>query len=533
MSVIVSGISLPLGENTNTAIKNAAKLCGVFPRGEISAQIYKESVDARRGKINKVYSVKISGIDEEKEKLLCEKNPKIRPCSDTSLDELISDIKAEAGCGPRPVVVGLGPAGMFAALTLARMGLAPIVIERGKPIVNRDGDVDLFVKERKLNSSSNIQFGEGGAGAYSDGKLTTRISDPICSAVLKELVAHGAPEETLTKAHPHIGTDILKGVVSSIDRETESLGGEILFETTVTDFKHKDGKLSSVLTDKGEIPCSAVILAVGHSARDTFERLLSCGLEIIPKSFAMGVRIEHLQADIDRAMYGELAGKYDLGAAEYFVSNREGERGCFSFCMCPGGVVCAAASEQETVVTNGMSYHARNGVNGNAAIAVSADAAGFPNGPLGGVELSRSIEERAYILGGGDYSAPAQLVSDFLAGRSSTRLGRIRPTYPLGVNLGSVEELLPPGGADLMRRSLLKFASSYRFFGDGDAVLTGPETRTSSPVRLLRGENGVSTRIDGIYPCGEGAGYAGGIMSAAVDGVKQALGLARRYYCSR
>ncbi|MBQ1223149.1 MAG: hypothetical protein IIX84_02585 [Oscillospiraceae bacterium] len=530
MSVIVSGISLPLGEDKNIAIKNAAKLCGVFARGEITAEIYKESVDARRGKISTVYSVKISGMDPKYEQKLCEKNQKIRLCTDVTLDDIVSSGKVAAEGLERPVVVGLGPAGMFAALTLAKMGLNPVVIERGKPIESRDGDVSDFIRNRKLNPSSNIQFGEGGAGAYSDGKLTTRISDPLCSAVLKELVSHGAPAETLTKAHPHIGTDVLKGVVSSIDRETERLGGSILYETCVTGFEQSNGRVTAVKTDRGVIPCSAVILAVGHSARDTFENLLNDGLEIIPKSFAVGLRIEHLQEDINNTMYGRFAGSSELGAAEYFVSNREGDRGCFSFCMCPGGVVCAAASQSGGVVTNGMSYHARNGKNGNAAIAVSADLSSFPEGPLGGAELSRILEERAFIMGGEDYTAPAQLVSDFIAGRPSIRQGRIAPTYPLGVKFGSVESLLPPGGTELMRRSLSKFASSYRFFGDGDAVLTGPETRTSSPVRMLRLQNGVSSKISGVFPCGEGAGYAGGIMSAAVDGIRQALNLANEVY---
>lgn len=525
MTVIVSGISLPWGENREYAIKNAAKLCGVSLDAKITAEICREALDARRGRLTSVYSVKISGLSEKQGKSLCEKSDRIRPCTDTTLDELIASA-APVKSRLRPVVVGLGPAGMFAALTLARMGLRPIVLERGKPVAERDGDVELFVKERKLDPESNIQFGEGGAGAYSDGKLTTRISDPICSAVLGELVSHGAPKDTLYRARPHIGTDLLKKVVSEIDKETLRLGGEIRWETPCTGFTAKNGKLSAVRTPDGEIECSAAVFAVGHSARDTFSRLLDDGLVIVPKSFAVGVRIEHLQSDIDRAMYGSFAGAKDLGAAEYFVSNREGDRGCFSFCMCPGGEVCAAASVPGTVVTNGMSYHARNGVNGNAAIAVSADAGSFAPGPLGGVLLSQELEEKAYLLGGGDYTAPAQLVKDFLAGKNSSASGRIAPSYPLGVKFGSVEPLLPPGGAELMRRSLEKFARSFRFFGDGDAVLTGPETRTSSPVRMTRNPEGESVGVAGIYPCGEGAGYAGGIMSAAVDGIRQALALA-------
>ena len=527
MSVIVSGISLPWGEDKQIAIKNAAKLCGVFGAGEVTFEISREAVDARKGRLNKVYSVKVSGLSSGKEKALCEKNGKIRPCSDTTLSELIAPYGGVKTAGsPRPVVVGLGPAGMFAALTLARMGLCPIVIERGRPIPQRDVDVSAFVRDRRLDPESNIQFGEGGAGAYSDGKLTTRISDPICSAVLSELVAHGAPEETLTKAHPHIGTDLLKNVVSAIDRETVALGGEIYYNTAVTGVRTANGRLVAIKTASGEIPCTHAVFAVGHSARDTFSHMLSDGIELVPKSFAMGLRIEHLQEDIDRTMYGKFVGTPGLGAAEYFVSNREGDRGCFSFCMCPGGEICAAASRHNTVVTNGMSYHSRSGRNGNAAIAVSADTSLFPSGPLGGVELSQRLEESAFVLGGGDYTAPAQLVSDFLVGKPSASLGRVKPTYPLGVKLCSLDGLLPPGGADLMRRSLEKFASNYRFFANGDAVLTGPETRTSSPVRMTRDGLGMSVTAWGLFPCGEGAGYAGGIMSAAVDGVKQALKLA-------
>jgi uncharacterized FAD-dependent dehydrogenase len=277
-----------------------------------------------------------------------------------------------------------------------------------------------------------------------------------------------------------------------------------------------------VRTRGGEIPASCLILATGHSARDTFSELLSAGVAVIPKSFAVGVRIEHLQSEIDAAMYGRYAGDPRLGAAEYSVSHREDGRGCFSFCMCPGGYVMAAASEAGTVVTNGMSRHARDGKNGNAALAISVDAASFGDDPLGGVAFARAIEQRAYAAGGSDYTAPAQLVGDFLDGRASLRGGRVEPTYPLGVHYGSIEPFLPAGGAELLRTSLMRFAHRYRFFADRDAVLTAPETRTSSPVRIPRGEKFTSVSAEGIYPCGEGAGYAGGIMSAAVDGIKVA-----------
>ena len=528
MAVVVSGISLPFEEENATALRKAADLCGLSLSAGVSAAVCREAVDARRGELKRVVSVRLDGLSRSAEARLCERlADRVRPASDTTLDELIARA-APPDASDRPVVVGLGPAGMFAALTLARMGLRPIVLERGRPVARRDGDVARFVRERALDPESNVQFGEGGAGAYSDGKLTTRIHDPLCSAVLAELAAHGAPREILTRAHPHVGTDLLKGVVAAIDRETEALGGEIRFETALTGIRVKNGRLTALCTAAGEIPCSRAIFAPGHSARDTFASLLAGGIELIPKSFAAGVRVEHRQSDIDRDQYGRYAGTPGLGAAEYFVSRREGGRGCFSFCMCPGGTVCAAASEAGGVVTNGMSLHARDGENGNAAIAVSADVSLFPPGPLGGIELARRLEEAAFDLGGRDYTAPAQRVGDFLAGRPSAALGRVRPTYPLGVRPGSVESLLPPGGAALMRRALADFARRLPFFGDPDAVLTGPETRTSSPVRMTRGENGESLTVRGVFPCGEGAGYAGGIMSAAVDGVRQALKLAEK-----
>lgn len=518
MSILVSGIILPWDGTEAEAAASALKKLGLRQGRSAPVAVHKLSFDFRHGTPSKIYSMEVFLGEGEAELVEKRRDPQIRLRASSEMPQPTGSKQLE---NP-PVIVGFGPAGMFAALVLAKNGYRPIVLERGDSLENRDKKVDAFFNGGPLDTQSNIQFGEGGAGAYSDGKLTTRINDPLCEAVLDELVAHGAPAEILKNAHPHIGTDRLKSVVKAIREEIRALGGEVHFNAPVRDFVLQNGKITAVCTDLGEIAASQVILATGHSARDTVQQLLARGVSVLPKSFAMGVRIEHLQREIDACMFGRYAGDPRLGAAEYAVSHREGERGCFSFCMCPGGYVMAAASEAETVVTNGMSRHARDGQNGNAAIAISVDSSAFGNDPLGGMALARSIEQRAFAAGGSDYSAPAQLVGDFLENRPSTKVGRVQPTYPLGVRLDKIDPFLPGGASELLRTSLARFAGKHRFFADRDAVLTAPETRTSSPVRIPRGENFSSVSVQGLYPCGEGAGYAGGIMSAAVDGIKVA-----------
>lgn len=517
MSLIVSNIRLPFDVPEEQALREARRLTGLLS-DETQAAVSRASIDARRGKIFRVYSVRLDAPIDEKafaEKL---QMPFVR---------YKPDEKPAVPCGSRrlehrPVVVGLGPAGLFAAYTLAKHGYAPLVLERGGDLDARDRAVDAFWSGGALDGESNIQFGEGGAGAYSDGKLTTRIGDPLCDAVLETLAAHGAPADIVKKAKPHVGTDILKDVVRAMRRDIIANGGEVRFHTRLTGVSVKNGALRGVQAGGDDIACERAVLAIGHSARDTFDALHQNGVYFEPKAFSVGVRIEHLQSEIDRALYGKYAGHPLLPPAEYNLSRREGGRACYSFCMCPGGVVVAAQSEQDTVVTNGMSYHARDGKNANAALAVSVDPADFDDGtPFGGVALQRRIE-RAAFQQTGSYRAPCQCVGDFLAGRPSTRAGAVQPSYPLGVQFGEAAASLPAFAQDMLRDSLPYFGRKIRGFDAADALLTGPETRTSSPVRIKRGDDLFGLGCAGLIPCGEGAGYAGGIMSAAVDGIRAA-----------
>lgn len=518
MSIVVTGISIGIDEPQEAAIQGALRRLKIRQDEVAGAHIHKLSVDARkRGDIHFVASVLVDLRDQSWEKPLAERlaSPQIT-CRESFQLELRRGDKPLAH---RPVVVGFGPAGMFAALLLARQGFRPIVLERGGSMEERVPAVEGFWAGGPLDPVSNVQFGEGGAGTFSDGKLTTRIGDPRCEFILKELCAHGAPEEILKKAKPHIGTDKLRGVVRSIREEILRLGGEIRFREPATDLILDKGKLKAVVTPREAIPAEVVVLALGHSARDTFAALHAKGVVLLPKAFSVGVRVEQLQSVIDRGLYGDLAGHPALPVGEYQLSHRKGERAVYTFCMCPGGLVVPSSSEEGGIVTNGMSEYARDRANANAALAVSVDGSDFGPEWDAGIRFQRELEQRAYAMTGG-YRAPAQTAGRFLAGKPGMELGAVEPSYAIGVEGADFDRLFPPVVTSMLREGLTLFQRKLPGFGAPDVVLTGPETRTSSPVRMVRGESLEAQGIAGLYPCGEGAGYAGGIVSAAVDGVR-------------
>ena len=511
--LFISGIELPIEESEETAIAAALKRCGLSAQ-EVHAFVYKRAVDARRKNVHFSYTV---GMESENEAYLAEKlSAKGVSCRRASTYDPEAHFGKNIGQSC-PVVAGFGPAGAFAALMLAEQGYHPIVIERGGDVDERCEAVNRLHREGSLDPETNIQFGEGGAGTFSDGKLFTRIGDERCDYILKRMEALAEIPSLSKLAHPHVGTDKLCGMIKSVRRRIEACGGKVFFHEKLVGIETAGGKLKAVRTDKRRIACERLILACGHSARDTFEAMRPVlGME--PKGFAMGLRVEHLREDIDRAMYGRYAGHPKLGSAEYRLVAKT--TNAFSFCMCPGGTVVAAASEAGGVVTNGMSEYARDGRNSNAAIVVPMIYRG--NDPLGGIAWQRELENAAFRLGGGSYAAPVQTWADFLAGHTTAKPGRVKPTYPAGTRGADIAGMLPGNMREAIINAMKEFDRKVAGFAASDALFTAPETRTSSPVRILRGENMASVSVEGVYPCGEGAGYAGGILSAAVDGIKAA-----------
>ena len=521
--LLVNNIKLMLDESESLAFDRAKKVLARAGLGKSKFEysIYRRSIDARNKKnILLVYSV-LAVCDSD---LKLTDNKDIKILSDDSLN-------IQYGTNPlisRPLVVGMGPAGMFCALMLAENGYRPIIIDRGDNVTNRTIALENFVKTGNLDVDSNVQFGAGGAGTFSDGKLTTRINDERCSYVLSRFVNFGAPNDILTKAKPHIGTDILTKVVDSILSRIEELGGTVIYRCRMDDL-HISTDSIKVSTTKGDFNTNNLILAIGHSARDTYRMLLSKGFVVEPKPYSIGVRVEHLKKDIDSALYGDFAGHKKLGAGEYNLSDTTQERGVYTFCMCPGGEVVPATSQELGVCVNGMSKFARDGVNSNCAVNVSIFTNDYGNDPYRAIEFQESLEKAAYAAGGGDYCAPIQLMSDFINESVTREPSRILPTYSRGVKVTNINEILPDFISNRLKEGFVSFDKKINGFACDDAVITGIETRTSAPVRIMRSERLTSLSDSRIYPCGEGAGYAGGIMSSAIDGIKVALEIMKNF----
>ncbi len=490
--------------------------------------VYKRSYDARkRSAITLIYTVDVELRDTVETGAAARGIAHVAPSPDMRYRFVA---KAPSTLKSRPVIIGFGPCGLFAALILAQMGFRPIVLERGKAVRERTRDTFGLWRQAVLDPESNVQFGEGGAGTFSDGKLWSQIKDPhhYGRKVLEEFVLAGAPEEILYASKPHIGTFRLVSMIEKMRATIESLGGEIRFESRVEDVRIDDGRIRGLVLKDGEIlPCEHVVLAIGHSARDTFEMLHTRGVFIEAKPFSIGFRIEHPQSLIDHARFGSFAGHALLGAADYrLVHHAKNGRGVYSFCMCPGGTVVAATSEAGQVVTNGMSQYSRNERNANAGLVVGISPEDYPGGPLAGLAFQRHWERQAFKLGGGDYWAPGQLVGDFVRGRPSKDFGDVLPSYKPGVRLGDLSTALPDYAIAAIREAIPALDRQLKGFAMHDAVLTGVETRTSSPIRITRGRDYQSINTRGLYPAGEGASYAGGIYSAAIDGIEVAQALA-------
>tara|TARA_R110002051_G_scaffold170964_1_gene241523 strand:+ start:159 stop:1775 length:1617 start_codon:yes stop_codon:yes gene_type:complete len=526
-------IKLPLNhapEDLTTAITTKLKISA---EQMASFVMFKRGYDARNKRnIQLIYTLDITLTDSDLANDLLvqfESDNHVKATPDTSYKYVG---EAPKDLTERPVVIGFGPCGLLAGLTLAQMGFKPIIIERGNEVRQRTKDTFGFWRQRKLNTESNVQFGEGGAGTFSDGKLYSQVKDPnhYGRKVMTEFVKAGAPDEILFVSKPHIGTYKLVTMVEKMRAEIIELGGEVRFATRVDDLHITDSKVTGVTLNSGEIlKTNHVIFAVGHSARDTFEMIHDKGVYIEAKPFSIGFRIEHKQSTIDQARFGDNAGNEILGAADYkLVHHCKNGRSVYSFCMCPGGTVVAAASEEGRVVTNGMSQYSRNERNANSAIVVGIDPErDYPNHPLAGIELQRKLETLAFELGGKDYSAPAQTIGDFLKGKPNSELGDVNPSYTPGITLTDLSKALPDFAVDAIREAIPAFNKKIQGFSSDDGLLTGVETRTSSPISIKRNKDFQSINTKGLFPAGEGAGYAGGILSAGIDGIKVAEAVAK------
>ncbi|EST14787.1 FAD dependent oxidoreductase family protein [Pseudomonas putida S610] len=527
----ITELKLPL-DHPDEALREAiVQRLGIRDEQLISFNLFKRSYDARKKNTELlfIYTIDLHASNEEALLRKFADDHNVVPAPDVTYKYVA---QAPEGLDARPIVVGLGPCGIFAGLLLAQMGFKPIILERGKEVRQRTKDTWGLWRKSVLNPESNVQFGEGGAGTFSDGKLYSQIKDPQHHGrkVLEEFVKAGAPDEILYINKPHIGTFRLTGMVEQMRQEMIALGAEVRFEQKVTDLLIEDGQVQGVVLESGEQLLSRhVVLALGHSARDTFRMLHAQGVYMEAKPFSVGFRIEHPQSLIDKARLGKYAGHPKLGAADYkLVYHAKNGRSVYSFCMCPGGTVVAATSEPGRVVTNGMSQYSRNERNANSGIVVGIDPErDYPGGPLAGIELQERLEAHAYVMGGSNYQAPAQLVGDFVAGKPSTALGSVEPSYKPGVTLGDLAPSLPAFAIEAIREALPAFDRQIKGYNLHDAVLTGIETRTSSPLRITRGEDFQSLNVKGLFPAGEGAGYAGGILSAGVDGIRVAEAVAK------
>ncbi|EGR0212692.1 NAD(P)/FAD-dependent oxidoreductase [Vibrio parahaemolyticus] len=527
----INEIKLPLDHEEGALLDAITKKLGIPAEKVISFNVFRRGYDARKKtNIHLIYTLDI--IVEGDETALLAKfanDPHVRQTPDMEYKFVA---KAPENLTERPIVIGFGPCGLFAGLVLAQMGFNPIIVERGKEVRERTKDTFGFWRKRTLNPESNVQFGEGGAGTFSDGKLYSQVKDPnfYGRKVITEFVEAGAPEEILYVSKPHIGTFKLVTMIEKMRATIIELGGEIRFSTRVDDLHMEDGQITGVILSNGEeIKSRHVVLAVGHSARDTFEMLHERGVYMEAKPFSVGFRIEHKQSMIDEARFGPNAGHPILGAADYkLVHHCKNGRTVYSFCMCPGGTVVAATSEEGRVVTNGMSQYSRAERNANSAIVVGiSPEVDYPGDPLAGIRFQRELESNAYKLGGENYDAPAQKIGDFLKGRDPSQLGDVEPSFTPGIKLTDLSKALPPFAVEAIREAIPAFDRKIKGFASEDGLLTGVETRTSSPVCIKRGKDFQSVNLKGFYPAGEGAGYAGGILSAGIDGIKVAEAVAR------